>query len=87
MDQVGTRDPLLTREKVLAQKYKAINIFESHGCNFSEGQTYSLVNQTLFRSAGCIIDRQHAEGGYGDSGHYSVARWNAVSREKYSMIE
>ena len=38
----------------------------------------SLVNQTLFRSAGCIIDHQHAEKGSGHSGHCSVAIWNVV---------
>ena len=38
----------------------------------------SLVNQTLFRSAGCIIDHQHAEKRSGHSGHYFVATWNAI---------
>ena len=33
----------------------------------------SLVNQTLFRSAGCIVDHQHAERGSGNSGRYSAS--------------
>ena len=34
---------------------------------------HSLVNQTLFRSAGCIVDHQHAERGSGNSGRYSAS--------------
>ena len=33
----------------------------------------SLVNQTLFRSAGCIVDHQHTERGSGNSGRYSAS--------------
>ena len=46
----------------------------------------SLVNQTTPTAALDVLHHQHAEEGSGDSGHYSVAQWNAVSRVKYVMI-
>ena len=45
---------------------------------------YSLVNQTpIYSAALAIVHHQHVERGSRDSGHNSVARWNAMSCDRF----